>query len=185
MSALRGNGRVHACGVALKQMKLVRRKSRESTVRSGPDLQSALGTIVRNERCTENLRKISSSMAAQRIHLPQPILRGHVALGHHEVVERTRPKMWNPMCIALHRNRSGEAGDRDRAVQLRQGIVQRLPGPVTPIKEPNCNAKNKKHGENTNQTIKDPSASNLQGGPGFFRGGGGDGFVRIHGLIEV
>jgi hypothetical protein len=33
--------------------------------------------------------------------------------------------------------------------------------------------------------MKDPSASNLQGASGFFRGGGGDGFVRIHGLIEV
>ena len=89
------------------------------------------------------------------------------------------------MCVALHRNRSGEAGYRQGAIELGQSIPQRLPRPVPSIKEPNCNAKKNKRGENTEETIKDSSASNLQGGSGFFRGGGGDGFVRIHGLIEV
>jgi len=87
MSSLRRNGCVDAGSIALKQMQFIGRKSSESTVRGSSNLQRALGAVVRNQRRSENLCQIPGCVTTQRVHLPQSVLRGHVALSHHKIVE--------------------------------------------------------------------------------------------------
>ncbi len=47
----------------------------------------------------------------RQVHLPEAVLRGDVALGEDEVVERARVDVGDAACIALNCNRRGQAID--------------------------------------------------------------------------
>ena len=183
MSALVGDRRIDARCIALQQMKLICRKSGQRTVGGSANLQGALGTVVFKQRLTKDLRQIAGGVSAQCIHLPQPVLSGHISLRRHQIVERTCPKMRNTVPVALNRDRSGQPGDRDRSVQLWQSIVHGLASPMTRIEEANHAEKHDKQRKNNEESIEDPSAFIPQSGAGFFRGGCcGNRFVRVHSL---
>ena len=68
-------------------------------------------------------------MAAQDVHLPEPVLRGDEALRDQQVVEAGGTDVGHSLGIALDRDRRGESGDGEVAVQLRQRVAHGLVGP--------------------------------------------------------
>jgi len=100
-------------------------------------------------------------VAAQRVHLPEPVLRGDEALGEEEVVERGGAEMRNTVGIALDRNGCGEAGESDRSVELRERVVQGLVGPVAGVVETGDCAQDDQSDEREQGTADDLAATRL------------------------
>ena len=72
---------------------------------------------------------VAGGVAAEGLHLPEAVLRGDVALGDDEVVERGGLDVGDAVGVALDGDGSGEAGDGDGAVELREGCRAWRGGP--------------------------------------------------------
>ncbi len=57
-------------------------------------------------------------MAAEKVHLPEAVLRGDVALGEDEVFERGGVDVGDAVGVALDGDGGGEAVDGESAVEL-------------------------------------------------------------------
>ncbi len=62
-------------------------------------LQVALHFVVPHQRGTENLRQFPIGVAAESIHLPQPVLSGHIALRHKKIVLGSRLNVGHAVSI--------------------------------------------------------------------------------------
>jgi hypothetical protein len=106
--------RIHSASVSVKISPvargdtLLRRFSRE------PQPQNPLLAIHFHGGFANHFRKFSGSGAPHHVHLPQPVLRGHVPLGKKQILERGRLNRRHPVLIAhdSHFGRNPRHGDR-------------------------------------------------------------------------
>jgi len=81
---------------------------------------------VLEERGAQNLRQLAVGIAPEGVHLPEPVLGGHIALGQEEIVLGGRLDVEHAVGIAADRDRSGESGEMNIAVHGRQrGLLRR------------------------------------------------------------
>jgi hypothetical protein len=130
MGALEVDGGVDAGGVALEEVELVGREGGEGAVGGGAEEEGALEAVVGEERGAEDLGEGTGGVAAEGVHLPEAVLGGDEALSEKEVVERGGVDVGDAVGVALDGDGGGEAGDGDRAVELREGVVHGLAEPV-------------------------------------------------------
>ena len=82
--------------------------------------QHPLHAVVLHQLRAQNLRRLAACHAASHIHLPEPVLRGHIALGKEQIVEIGRLNVRDAMLVSPHHDRRGQARRRNAAVELRQ-----------------------------------------------------------------
>jgi hypothetical protein len=116
-------------------MELIGWESGDDVISSGAKLENALRAVVGDHAGPEDLGEFASGMTAESVQLPEAVLRGDKALRKHEVIERRGADVGDAMPIALYGDRSGEAGEREGAVQLGKGLGEGLADPVTAYKE--------------------------------------------------
>ncbi len=129
VGTLDGDGGVDAAGVELEVVELGWIKNCDSSVCCSAELEGALGAVVSEERGAEEFGEGSEGVAAKGFHLPEAILRGDEALGDDEVVERRCLDGGDALRVALDGDGSGEAGDGEVAVELREGVAHGVAGP--------------------------------------------------------
>ena len=135
MRALEGDGGVDAAGVDVEPVVLVGGKYGEGAVGGGGEAEGALGSVVGDEPGAEKLGEGARGVAAEGLHLPEPILRGDEALGEDEVVEGRCADVGDTMGVALDGDGGGEAGDAEGAVELREGVAHGSVGPEAGAEE--------------------------------------------------
>ena len=118
MLALGFDGGVDAAGVELEPVELVRRVVGEGAVCGGADLEGALDAVMLKEGGTEDFGELAGDVAAEGVHLPEAVLRGDVALGDDEVVERGGSNVGNTVGVALDDDGCGEAGDGELGMTM-------------------------------------------------------------------
>ena len=69
----------------------------------------------------KNLRHLTAYRATREVHLPQAVLRRHVALGEEQVFELCCGNVRHAVRIADHRNGRLQSSHADGAIELRQG----------------------------------------------------------------
>ena len=138
MGALGFHGGVDAAGVELEPAELLGWEDGEGAVGGGADLEGALEAVVGEHGGAEDLGHVAGDEAAEGVHLPEAVLRGDVALGDDEVVEGGGVDVGDAVGIALDGDGSGEAGDGECAVKLREGVAQGLVRPVACGEEGYC-----------------------------------------------
>ena len=69
----------------------------------------------------KNLRHLTAHRATRKVHLPQAVLRRHVALGEEQVFQLGRGNVRHAVRIAHHRDWRLQSSHADGAVELRQG----------------------------------------------------------------
>lgn len=87
MGLLNLDGGVDAAGVELEPVKLIRGKGSNRAIGGDPELEGALGAVVREHGGTENFREITGGVASKGVHLPEAILGGDEALSDDEIIE--------------------------------------------------------------------------------------------------
>jgi len=85
---------------------------------------------VPDQLAAENRGKLARGVAAQELHLPQAVLRRHIPLRKHQVLDRAGVDVRDAARVALHRHRRTKAIDRQRAVELWQRLAHGLLGIV-------------------------------------------------------
>ncbi len=85
-----------------------------------PDLQNPLRPVVLELRGAEDLRQLAIGVAAKEVHLPEPVLRRHVALRHKEIVLSRRVDVRHAVRVAADGHRCREPGHVQIAIQRRQ-----------------------------------------------------------------
>jgi hypothetical protein len=85
-----------------------------------PNFQNALHAVMFEQLRTQDLRRFARGHAPRHVQLPQAILRRHVALREHEVVEIGGFDVGDSMLVAPHQNRSRQPRRQLPTVQLRQ-----------------------------------------------------------------
>ncbi len=112
---------VHPACVGLQLRQLVRRQVVYGAVRGGPHLHDALAAVVLHQRGPEHLRQLARPVPAQRVHLPQPVAGGDVALRKQQILEIAGDEGGYALRIACDRHRRLQAGDGHLTVQRGQG----------------------------------------------------------------
>jgi hypothetical protein len=103
-------------------------------------------------------------VAAEGVHLPQAVLCGNETLREDEVVERGGSDVGNAVSIALDRNGSGQPGEGDCAVELREGVAHGLAEPVAGPNGADDDDEENKGGEEDDDAEEDAAASGVEGG---------------------
>ena len=111
---------VHAVGVGLKLRALRRVHGGDGLFRDLPQAEDALLAVGSDKVRAEDHGQIAGSEAARHVHLPQPLLRGDIALSEEEIAKVRRGDGRDPERIARDRYRLGESGHSNGAVFLRQ-----------------------------------------------------------------
>ena len=99
---------IHAARIGFERCAIFRRQIRIDTMRRVAKLQHALRLVVAKQRRAHDLGEFAIRAAAICVHLPQAILRGHVALRDKHVFLRGCVDVGNSVLIAANGNRSGE-----------------------------------------------------------------------------
>ena len=81
---------VHPPRVSLQHSANFRRSIRRRALRRLPHPQSPIFPVVRQPHLTKNLAQIPTRRPPQQIHLPQPVLRHHITLRRHHILQRFR-----------------------------------------------------------------------------------------------
>ena len=150
------DGRVDAACILLEKMQLVLRQGGDGAVGGGAELQRALQLVVRELRGAEDFSQRAGGVAAQDVHLEQPVLRDDEALREDEVVGRGGSDGGDAACIALDRNGLGKAGDGERAIDLRQRLRYRRTHPVAGVEDSRSGCQDEQHDQS--QRSPQPSA---------------------------
>ena len=186
------HGGVDAAGVEFEPAHLLGREDRDGAVDGGPDLEGALQTVVWDHAGAEDLGHVAGDVAAKGVHLPEAILGGDVTLGDDEVVERGGADVGDALGVALDNDRSGEAGDREGAVELGKRVTHGLVGPMASGEEGNDCKDEKKRDEDGDYFEEEGSATAQGGADELFVDGtmeesgwfGSFRFVVIHVLFQ-
>ena len=197
MRALGGDGGVDAAGVELEPVQLVGWEGSGGAVGGGTDLEGALGAVVRDEAGAEDFGEFAGGVAAEDVHLPEAVLRGDEALGEDEVVEGGGVDVRDAVGVALDGDGSGEAGDGEGAVDLREGVAHGLAGPVASADEGDSSEEEGEGDEDGDGSEEDATAARgesafpesavvgcVWGTAGEQRRFGGSWIVEIHALIQ-
>ena len=121
--------RIDAACVRLELAPLIRRKGCCGTVGRCAQLQITLHLVVQDESGAEDLGELSGRMTAQRVHLPQAILRGDVALREEQILHGGGVNGRNALRIARDGDRRMQAVDGERAVDGGQHSAHHMPRP--------------------------------------------------------
>ncbi len=117
---------VHPCRVGLQLRPLIPRQLRHGPVRRRPHLQNPLPAVMLHHGRSQNFRQLARAMSSQRIHLPQPVARGHIPLRKQGIVQTARRNRRHTLRIARHRHRRPQSPHRRFAVQPRQSRIHRM-----------------------------------------------------------
>jgi hypothetical protein len=188
VGALEVHRGVDAGGVALEEMELIGGESGDGAVGGGSDEEGALEAVVSEEAGAEDFGEGAGGVAAEGVHLPEPILRGDEALGEDEVVERGGADVGDAVGVALDDDGSGEPGDGDGTVQLGEGVAHGLAEPVAGGDKADDGDENDEGGEDDGDAAEDASSFGLEGcllwSERLVRDNVGGGEVgEVHGLI--
>ena len=112
-----GDVGVDAAGIGLELVKLVGGKGGGGSVGGGAELEDALLAVVLDEGGTKDLGEGSGAVAAESVHLEEAVGGGDVALGEEQVIEVGGVDGGDVLRVAGDGDGSGEAGDRDAAVE--------------------------------------------------------------------
>ena len=121
---VRGDERVHAGDVRVHLLLRPVRRRRPRRARGAAEADRAQKTILRQRRRAQHLRQPAVSDAALQLHLPQPILRVHVAEAEERVRLVRREDVRDGVGVADDVDRRRDAGDRRRAGDLGQRAAQ-------------------------------------------------------------
>ena len=154
--------RIDAACVRLELASLIRRKRCSSAISCGAELQITLHLVVQDEAGAENLGELSGGVTAQRVHLPQAILRGDVTLREEQIFHAGGVNGWNALRIARDSDRCVETVDRECAVYGRQHGSHHVSRPDRPGDDESG------HDDEENDERKEESAKNssASAGPG-------------------
>ena len=83
--------------------------------------KDALFFVALQQIGTQDFREFSRGVAAHAVHLPETVLSGDITLGEEQVVEIGGFDGGDAVIVSNDRHRRGEAGDRERSIELRQG----------------------------------------------------------------
>ena len=92
-------------------------------------LQRPLRLVMPHQPGAEDLCQVAIRVAPECVHLPQAVLRGHVALREKQVVLRGSFNVRHAVRVALHSDRRGKAGKMQVAIQHRQCALLRRAQP--------------------------------------------------------
>lgn len=159
MRTLGGDGGVDASGVELEPVQLIWRKSGDGAVGGGANLEDALSAVVGEEAVAEDLSQFTGGVAAEDVHLPEPVLCGDEALREDEVVEVCGADVWDSLSVALDGDGSGESGDGERAVDLRERVAQGFASPVSSAEEGDGCEEEEEREEDGDGTEEDAAAT--------------------------
>ena len=126
---LGGDGCVDSLGVELEEVELFGGEDGDGAVGGGAKLEDSLGAVVLEEVGAEDFGEGSRGVAAEGFHLPKAVLSGDEALGEDEIVEGGGADVGDALGVALHGDGSGESGDGDGAVELREIVAHDVVGP--------------------------------------------------------
>ena len=129
MGTLEVHGGVYAAGVEVEVVELGRIENCNGSLCGSTELKGSLGAVVSEELGAEEFGEGSEGVAAEGLHLPEAVLRGDEALGDDEVVERCGFDGGDALGVALDCDGSGEAGNGEAAVELREGVAHCVAGP--------------------------------------------------------
>ena len=111
---------IDAAGECLKQAPLVCRHGGGQVFRRGTYLKHALCFVVLHYARTEQFGQLPGGEPSRHIHLPQPVLGQHVALGLQQVLHVGCLDVGDAVGVAPYQHRGGEPGHLNLAVDHRQ-----------------------------------------------------------------
>ena len=111
---------VYAARIVVHPRSIGRRQIHIHAPRRIPELEHALRLIVLEQRSAHDLRQLAVGIAPVCVHLPEPVLRGYVTLGHEEIILACRRDMRNPVAVAPHLDRRRESGYVHVPIQRRE-----------------------------------------------------------------
>ncbi len=111
---------IDAAGVGIVARAVVGGQVGVDAPRRRTKAKHALCRVVLHQRRTQHLGQLAIGVAAEHIHLPEAILRGHIALRDEEVLLRGRLDMGHAVDVAAHGHRRGNSVNLEVAIHLRQ-----------------------------------------------------------------
>ena len=111
---------VHPARIIFQQRTNFRRSIRRRAFRRLPHSQSAIFPVVSQPHLAKNLRQISARRPPQQIHLPQTVLRHHITLRRHHILQRFRTNPRPPPPLAVHNHAILQPANRYASIQPRQ-----------------------------------------------------------------
>ena len=121
--ALGGDGLVDAAGVELQPVELVGREVEDGAIGGGAEAEDALDAVGGDEVGAEDLGELAGGVAADGVHLEEAIAGGDEALGEDEVIDGAGVEVGDALRVAGDGDGRGEAGEREAAVDLREGVA--------------------------------------------------------------
>ena len=117
---MRPDERIHSARIIVEQPPVLVIEARSQPFRRRPHGQHPLHAVVLHQLWAQNLRCLAACHPASHIHLPKPVLRGHIALRKEQIVEVGGLNVRNAMLVPPHHDRCGQARRRHAAIELRQ-----------------------------------------------------------------
>ena len=111
---------VHAARAGAETRTLIGRQIRVDALRGVAELEHALCFIVAQQRGAEDFGEFSVGAAAIGVHLPEAVLRSHVALRDKQILLRSGVDVRDPVLVSTNADGGGEAGKVDVSVELRE-----------------------------------------------------------------
>jgi hypothetical protein len=121
---LRGEKRVHACGVGFEQPPRFGVEVLEVCFGGAPDADRAQEPVGFERALAEGLREAPRCGAPVDLHLPEPVLRVDVAQRVNRIGEALRRDVRHAVAIAQDLDRLGKPREADLAFFLGQGLAQ-------------------------------------------------------------
>ena len=119
---------------------LAQRRRQPLGIRANP--QHPLGPVMIHKFRPQKLRRLARRHPPRHIHLPQPVLRRHIALRLEKIIEIRRFNVWNPMPVASDRNRNLQSRQLQLPIKLRKRHMHRV---LQPPRAAQCRRPSKHH----------------------------------------
>jgi len=100
----------------------------EFAIGDAAEAEGAEGFIGFEGERADDFRELAARGAAEQVELEEAVLGHDVALGFYGVFERSGADMRDTPVVAIYGDWRFEAGNLERAVELRKGTVEKIPG---------------------------------------------------------
>jgi hypothetical protein len=118
---------IYAAGVAVHDFARGRVEKGGVTFRRAGEAVGAKFLVDGEGLATEDLRELAAGDTAEKVHLPEAVLGHHIALSFREVFHGCSTNVGDAPTVALDRDFVLKAGQRGRAVQLRERAINKPP----------------------------------------------------------
>ena len=115
-----GDEQVHAACVIVQPRAVFRGQIRVDAPGCIPKLQHPLRLVVPHHRRAHDLRQLAVGVATEGVHLPQPVLRGHVSLSHEQIILTGSLDVGHAVGVAADEHGRREPGEMHISIQHRQ-----------------------------------------------------------------